>query len=88
MDRGKAEIDAVIGQLEDLDRSIAQADYEVCRYPSITCCCKLSGQLLLTIPCVVKEQVRRMSSILATRDELVTKIPKFWPRIVPIRRPE
>jgi len=41
MDQGKAEIDAVIGQLDDLDKSIAQADYEVCRDPSITCPRKL-----------------------------------------------
>lgn len=71
-DQGNGEmLNAVLGDLDELEKGIALADYE------------LRTNSFLTFSYItVKEQVKRFKSLYEKRDDLVSKIPGFWLRVV------
>ena len=71
-------IDAILTEVKELEKQIAFVDYELCKRSTFT-------RLQISDPInshAVKEQVRRFENIYAQRDEIVSRIPNFWLRVV------
>ena len=80
MDNEKSpEVETALAAINELEKDIALADYELCT--SLNPYTLRLLKRMLTIQ-LVKEQVKRYQKLYAKRDELVSKIPTFWLKVV------
>jgi len=72
-------LDSIIEEVKQLEKSIAEKDYELRTLPP-----HLRKSLLRPSDRAVKEQVKQFEGLYAKRDELVNQIPDFWLRVVSV----
>ena len=70
-------LDSIIEEVKQLERSIAEKDYELRTIPPY-----LRKSSMRPTDRTVKEQVKQFEGLYAKRDELVNQIPDFWLRVV------
>jgi hypothetical protein len=80
MDNEKSpEVETALAAINELEKDIALADYELCTSLHLYTLRLLKRMLTIQL---VKEQVKRYQKLYAKRDELVSKIPNFWLKVV------
>lgn len=76
-DERSSPLESVLEEIKALENDIALADYELRKPPS-----QFVFPIFLVLIELVKERVKQFKPLYARRDELVSKIPDFWLRVV------
>ena len=77
MEIEETEVLASLGEMEQVEKEMALADYELREFSFIPVTYVDADRILS-----VKEQLKRYESLYEKRDAVAAKLPQFWPRVV------